>query len=143
MEKIQEYALVKEVNESTILVTLSRKSACDKCGICGFHEQKDLDITLPNTINAVPGDWVMLEIEQKTLLLGAVIVYGIPFICALVGLLFGFFCLNDIWGLIFCLIGMFLGYIIISGIDKKFAIQKKISIQATEIIQKAGEKDVK
>ncbi len=72
-------------------VAIVRKSACandcSKCGGCSAHATKELLVQAKNTLNARPGDVVLLETSDRQILAGAFILYLMPVAAFLLGYL--------------------------------------------------------
>lgn len=122
---IEEQATVIAVQEDTVTVKSTVKSACSGCqqvDTCGSGQvakaipQKSLTLTLSNTLEVQVGDKVMIGILEKPLLQTAWQVYLLP----LFGLfLFAFFgqLLTDNWSLnheflviVFAIFGGYFGF---------------------------------
>lgn len=73
------------------VVRLKRSSACRHCGACGLGAgSDDMLLTLPNTLNAKPGDLVELSLGSGQLLKASAITYLIPLIALIVGVIVGY-----------------------------------------------------
>lgn len=84
--------LVTETTGKFVKVHIVRKEACGECRACfrGMME-KDMDIEAQNLCEAEVGDWVELELQDNAFMHAVLIMYGIPLIGFLAGLLFGNF----------------------------------------------------
>ena len=91
---IEELATVIKTEGDVMAVEIQRQSTCGSCSVksgCGtnlvaslFGKRRAL-LSLPNTIDARPGDRVVLGISEKDLVTGSIRLYLFP----LAGLLFG------------------------------------------------------
>jgi len=91
---IEELATVIKTEGDVMAVEIQRQSTCGSCSVksgCGtnlvaslFGKRRAL-LSLPNTIDARPGDRVVLGISEKDLVTGSIRLYLYP----LAGLLFG------------------------------------------------------
>lgn len=74
------------------LVRTRRHSSCSKCGACGLSgELPDLEIETVNLIDAQPGDIVIVSMESRNVLVAALLVYIVPLLVFIGGLLVGRF----------------------------------------------------
>ena len=92
---MEELAQVIENRGDNVLVRVVRNSACSKCdkdcGMAGTsHETDEIDVEINNTMGAEKGNYVKLEMGEKTLVLASLIVYLFP-ILSLIG---GYFLSN-------------------------------------------------
>ena len=120
---------VVKTEKNYAFVRIDRKTACDKCGMCGMTKaDKHIDIRAENPENAAIGDVVTVELGDSSALLSSLIVYLVPLFFAAIGLLLGQF-LKIGEGLSFALFMVFLvgGYAIVSLIDKAIRNKKKSS----------------
>ena len=129
---MEQVGFVKKVNGEKVEVAVKRISACgDNCKSCGGACNKPAHIVnLPNTVNAKVGDYVEIKGKTKNILKYAMIVYMIPFIMLLIGIVISMEVLKKLqianYEMISFLIGLiFLGgsYFIVKKIDK--IIEKK------------------
>ena len=120
---IEELATVIKTEGEVMAVEIQRQSTCGSCSVksgCGtnlvaslFGKRRAL-LSLPNTIDARPGDRVVLGIREKDLVTGSIRLYLYP----LAGLLFGamtghllagselFTILSGLTGMILVLLGL-------------------------------------
>ena len=120
---IEELATVIKTEGDVMAVEIQRQSTCGSCSVksgCGtnlvaslFGKRRAL-LSLPNTIDARPGDRVVLGISEKDLVTGSIRLYLYP----LAGLLFGamaghllagselFTILSGLTGMILVLLGL-------------------------------------
>lgn len=118
-------------------VRLLRSSACGNCGMCGMtEEQKHIDIDLPNSLKAVEGDTVKIEINEKASFKATLIVYLIPLAVAIVGMLVGYLCGLVDWILaIIFIVGLSGGFTAVRLIDKKYSKKLDLIPKMIEIIK--------
>lgn len=82
---------VIEIKENLVVVRLERQDACAKCKACvAGLESKDMFIEAENLCEASVGDWVNISLEQSNFLKAVFIVYTIPLIALILGLLIGY-----------------------------------------------------
>ena len=87
---MKELARVIEDRGDSVLVRVIRNSACSKCDKdCGMgantHDTDEIDVEINNTMGAEEGNFVRLELGEKTLVLASLIVYLFPIISLIVG----------------------------------------------------------
>ena len=90
----KEKGRVVEIKGNLAVVTLTRREACAKCRACsaGFTSQ-EMRIEADNLCEAKVGDWVELSLAENGFLGAVKIMYGIPMIGLMAGLLLGYFVL--------------------------------------------------
>jgi sigma-E factor negative regulatory protein RseC len=83
-----EVGYVEETQGDIAKVRMTRTSMCASCKKCGLFAaggSGDLLIEARNDSNAVPGDWVRVEMDSSNVLKAAFIVYIVPLLFAAVG----------------------------------------------------------
>ncbi len=95
---IEEHARVVAVQGDTALLQTQRQSSCGSCEVksgcgtsvlAGIVGQKITQLKVRNTLNARPGDEVVLGMEEHALVTGSLLVYGVPLLMLLLGALMG------------------------------------------------------
>jgi len=75
------------------LVLLKRHMACEGCGRCGGilggPDIKDEEVEVANPIGAIEGEMVQVEIDDQKVLLLSFVIYFVPVLALLIGLIFG------------------------------------------------------
>ncbi|MDD4290773.1 MAG: SoxR reducing system RseC family protein [Clostridia bacterium] len=105
------------------VVRFDRRSACDKCGMCGGSAtDKHIDVRLKNDCDVKTGDGVVVEIKSQTVLLSAVIAYLIPLAVAIGAMLVCYFAGAEEW-LTFTvfMLALLVGYLIVHWVAKRFS----------------------
>ncbi len=94
-----EVGQVVEIKNNLAVVRLTRTEACAKCRACiaGMSE-KDMFIEAENECKAAVDDWVELILKDNGFYSAVLIMYGIPCIALIVGLLLGYFVLGGLIG---------------------------------------------
>lgn len=84
-----ETGTVTAVNKKNIAtVRFERKDACSKCRMCAAkRNEMYVKCNVRNTLNAKVGDTVSVEMSNRAVLTAAFVVYVIPLILMLIGLL--------------------------------------------------------
>ena len=84
--------LVHTVNNDLVIATIHRKEACGECRACLSGMTKtEMDIEAKNLCDAEVGDWVELELQDNAFFYAVVIMYGLPFIGFIIGVVAGYF----------------------------------------------------
>lgn len=134
-----EVGQVIEVKKGKAIVRFSRKTSCDKCGMCAFKkDDMFVKCTLLNSLGAKVGDEVKVHMGKGYVLTAAVIVYLIPLVLAGVALL-STFMLKEYIQFIAVVVSLIIGFVISALLDK-FVIAKKKGFRPTmvEIINNNG-----
>ncbi|NQT07002.1 MAG: SoxR reducing system RseC family protein [Candidatus Omnitrophica bacterium] len=84
-----EEGVISDIKDGKIIVNMKRRPACGSCGACGMAENKTMEIVFENTIGAVKGDRVHIELDDSAILKGAFFFYVIPLIGLMAGIMFG------------------------------------------------------
>lgn len=135
---------VTAVNGENASVFLMKHSACGDCGACQMGEE-NMNITIDalNTAGAEVGDKVIVDMETQDVLTAAFIVYGIPLIMLIIGVVSGNFLFGTLMGMeknvelfsfIIGLVLMAVCFLIIKSKDDKFKKSKKYLSKIIEII---------
>lgn len=84
---MKEIGLVVDIEDFNALVKIDRKTACENCKGCGLSstDGKSMIVHALNQANALKGDTVELDMETPNVLTAAFLIYTIP----LIGLMFG------------------------------------------------------
>lgn len=84
--------LVTETKGNLAIVHIRRREACGECRAClsGMTE-KDMDIEAKNLCDAEVGDWVELELQENAFFNAVMVMYGLPLVGFIAGVLLGYF----------------------------------------------------
>lgn len=90
---MNEYGKVVNVNDNKATIKIKRNSACGDCKACelGVSNLSELDIEVENTMGAELGDNVRIEMQTPDLLKAAFVVYTIPLMALLAGVVGTYF----------------------------------------------------
>lgn len=81
-----QYGIVRKLNKNTVDVEIHRSSACgESCASCGLCPGTETITAAENTLNAVVGDRVIIDMSDKKVLGAAFLVYIIPIIMLIIG----------------------------------------------------------
>ena len=83
---------VIELKNNLAVVRMRRTEACAKCRAClaGMTE-KDMIVEAENMCDAQVDDWVEIEIQTNGFLYAVLVMYGLPFVAFIVGVLGAYF----------------------------------------------------
>ncbi|MEE8359747.1 MAG: SoxR reducing system RseC family protein [Candidatus Omnitrophota bacterium] len=84
-----EKGTVLEKKESKIIVKIERHSACGGCKACETNEKREMTLEIQDTLDAQKGDIVEIELDDFAILRGAVLIYGVPLLGLMTGVLAG------------------------------------------------------
>ncbi len=91
---MERYGRVLEAKGDKALVLMKRHTACENCGRCGGilggPDVKDSQVEVKNLVGAEQGQLVRVEIEDRTVLLMSFVVYMVPALALVIGLLLGY-----------------------------------------------------
>ncbi|MBT3177540.1 MAG: SoxR reducing system RseC family protein [Desulfobacula sp.] len=90
---ITENGVVTNATKAVAWVKTTRSGACESCsskGSCGTgNSQKEMIVSVKNTLNVGKGDNVIIGLETKPILFLTFLLYVFPVICLLIGALIG------------------------------------------------------
>jgi len=86
---VEQCGVIVGLDDGNAIVSVKRDTACGKCKVCPSGSQEDVLIKIPNDINGKPGDIVGIDMEPLKLLQAATIVYLIPLVGLILGVLTG------------------------------------------------------
>lgn len=84
--------LVHEIKGDLAYVTIHRKEACGECRACFSGMMKtEMEIQAKNLCDAEVGDWVELELQDNAFFNAVLIMYGLPFVFFILGVVVGYY----------------------------------------------------
>lgn len=109
-----EIGKVIKINGDKVTVELERKEACAKCRACSVGMKSEtMVIECFNACEATLNEKVEIMLEEKNFIQAVLIMYGIPFVCFVFGLLTGYY-VSDFIGLgAKEIIGFFTGIVLV------------------------------
>ncbi|WP_430886304.1 SoxR reducing system RseC family protein [Fusibacter sp. JL216-2] len=142
--------VVTEVKGERAVVQLLRHTACGECGACQLgDDSKQIRIECANEVGAQVGEFVEIDLESPNVLGAAFIMYMIPLVALLVGVLGGTLIfgaltsasiMNPEWIKYKELVGSALGvalmtltYFVIKGKEDKFSDSQKYLSRITKV----------
>ncbi|MEG2002179.1 MAG: SoxR reducing system RseC family protein [Clostridia bacterium] len=123
-------------------VRLIRKSSCENCNQCGLKKKDThIDIVVENELDAEIGDQAVIEMTSGNVFKSAFIVYAVPLILSLLGLLVSSLLkLSELLQIIFIFGGLLIGGLVVYLADKRLKKQK-FSPRIVEVIKKQETKE--
>ena len=118
--------LVTAVKDGNVQIHFLRGSACAHCGACLTVGESEMEITLPNTLNAKEGDRVAVDLSPKRVVQASLLAYAMPLGLLIGGVLIGSR-IADWAGLAMGVGACGIGYLVLRIVDRKSA--KKHSFQ--------------
>ena len=139
--------MVREIGEvvaagKTATVKIDRKKECDGCKMCSRRRGDNyVKMRADNVLGAKVGDKVEVRVEKTFTLQASALVYLVPLAFAAIGLLVGFFTLNEKYAFGLCLMMLVVGYIIVVAADRLLRKKKGFTPVITAIITPKKESD--
>lgn len=126
------YGVVKEVHKDSAVVIMERQDMCGDCHACEMISgKKQCTLTCHNHVECEVGDRVEVTLTNDHFLKATYIVYGVPLIGFIMGILIGYglaqvlaFGGEDIWASIGAIVGTLIGVGYIKWRDKKKAYNR-------------------
>ncbi|WP_138159067.1 SoxR reducing system RseC family protein [Peptoniphilus catoniae] len=134
---MESLGIVTKVKGDTIEVASIREASCGtSCESCAAKcaESKVHTQTLYNSINAEVGDKVLIETNSKNFLRFILLIYGLPLVFFIVGVVSSNFFLKEktenyqLISFIFGIASMVISYLIIKKIDSNYKDVKEIIV---------------
>ena len=92
-----EFGNVIKKDKNKIVVALERTEACSKCKACSAGlDAKTMEIECLNVCNADMGDVVEISLEADSFFKAVAIMYGIPFVAFMGGLIGSYFIFENV-----------------------------------------------
>lgn len=132
---MKEIGLVVDIEDFNALVKIDRKTACENCKGCGMSsaDGKSMIVHALNQANALKGDTVELDMETPNVLTAAFLIYTIPLIGLMFGILASYGVMNligrqsEALSLLFGIIFMGLAFLIIKKNESKIKKSQKFN----------------
>jgi sigma-E factor negative regulatory protein RseC len=134
--------VIESINGEKAMVGLTRHTACGECGACQMgKENLNRRVEALNPLGAKVGDRVTMEMEDQKVLKAAFIVYIIPLIVLIVGMILTnlalvYFHISDmveLYGFLVGLVGMGISFLIIKKREDKLTAQGEMMISIVKI----------
>ena len=119
---------VTAIMDDNVQVQFKRTSACDKCRACSIDQGGNVSIILKNDLGAKVGDIVEVEILGKAVTLSYLIVFGIPLVMALLGVILASAArFSELYSIITVAGSLVFGFLVVFVIDKIIAKNQKFA----------------
>ena len=134
---MREIGLVTKLKGEFASVRIGRHSACGSCGKCGMSQnQKHVDFFVKNSLDAKPGDSVVLDIKETNTLKLSLVAYIIPLVLGLLFFVVGLVLKLPDWANLLMFVGgCAVAYVIVAIIDKSKKHQWVQSPEMVEIVK--------
>lgn len=141
---MKQCGIVTEVSGEYAKVVMQRHTSCSSCNACKMgHEDHKVEIRGLNNAKAQVGQWVSVDMENHDVLMAAFIVYVIPLIALIAGIMISSAVLNAVGiveyqDLISAAIGfaaMAIIFLVIRTKEKNFSISKRYLPVITDIVE--------
>ena len=126
--------LVTAVSDGTAQIHFLRGSACAHCGACLTVGESEMEVTLPNTLNAKQGDRVVVDLSPKRVIQASLLAYAVPLLLLIGGVLIGSR-IADWAGLALGVFACGIGYLILRIVEKKSAKKRSFQPRMTRVLE--------
>ena len=124
---------VTELNGNKAKVVFTRSKACGDCHACVSFGSNQAETELTNTLGAKVGDRVSIELHSGSVFTASLIMYGIPLVALLAGVLIGSF-ISDLFTAVFGIGAAVIAFLIIRLFEPKFKKMGKFDPRMIEIV---------
>ncbi len=124
---------VTELNGNKAKVVFTRSKACGDCHACVSFGSDQAETELANTLGAKVGDRVSIELHSGSVFTASLIMYGIPLVALLAGVLIGSF-ISDLFTAVFGIGAAVIAFLIIRLFEPKFTKMGKFDPRMIEIV---------
>ncbi len=139
---MKQCGVVKEVNGEYATVVMQRHTSCSGCNACKMgHENTKVEIRGLNNAKGEVGQWVSVDMENHDVLMAAFIVYVIPLIALIAGIVISNLTLATVAGeyldLVSAAVGfsaMAITFMVIRAKEKNFSLSKRYLPVITDVI---------
>ena len=124
---------VTELNGNKAKVVFTRSKACGDCHACVSFGSDQAETELANMLGAKVGDRVSIELHSGSVFTASLIMYGIPLVALLAGVLIGSF-ISDLFTAVFGIGAAVIAFLIIRLFEPKFKKMGKFDPRMIEIV---------
>ncbi len=126
--------IVTSVKGGTAQIHFLRGSACAHCGACLTVGETEMEVTLPNTLGAMEGDRVVVDLSPKRVVQASLLAYAVPLLLLIAGVLVGSR-YADWAGLALGVIACGIGYLILRIVEKKSKKNNSFQPRMTRVLE--------
>ncbi len=127
---------VTEINGGMAKCAFKRSKACGDCHACVSFGTDEAETELENTLGAKVGDRVSIELHQGSVFKAGFILYGVPLIALLAGVLVGSF-ISDLFTALFGIGFAAIALVVIRLLEPKFRKMGEFAPRMIEIVAEA------
>ena len=142
---MKEVALVLKTAGKIAVVQIEKSPACSACKVCAFAGGKSrVKVRALNTAGAAAGDRVVVEAEKDNRTLASFLVYILPVLLGVVGVIVGAQCFEqELYAALLCLAGLAVGFLAVWAADKLLSRRRGFGIEVVEVLdtQKTDQKE--
>ncbi len=125
--------VVIDVKDGQATIRFPRSKMCEHCGACISIGESELEMRVPNVLDAKVGDRVTVSLAPRRVVQASFLAYAIPLCLLLVGVFLGSR-VSDGAALVFGLVGCGCGYGILRLLEKRRNLKATFLPQMTEIL---------
>jgi len=132
-----ETGTVIKLKKDLAVVRIERKSACDSCKMCAIRPNSPhIDVNVKNEVSAKVNDIVEIYLTDGAVIKSSLIVYVIPLVFALIGLIIGLMFKNQVAQLLMFVGFLVLGFVCVYLIDRAIRRKEKYKQKILKILNK-------
>lgn len=124
---------VIEVNDGTAKVAFKRSKSCGDCRACVSFGTDEAVVDIDNTLDAVVGDRVEIALHSPAMVKASLIMYGIPSVALIAGVLFGSK-INDLAGALIGIAAAGLSLLVVHLFEPRFRSKGEFNPKMLSII---------
>lgn len=132
-EDVRQKGIVIETKGKKATVRFKKTDACGHCNACFRFGSNEADIEMDNALGAKKGDEVYIDMHANTVLKASAIVYGIPIIALLIGVVIGAQ-FGDIYAAAIGVALCALSFLLLKGLEPKFAKMNEFKPRMTAFV---------
>lgn len=145
---MKQCGLVVQTLDSTAKVRMQRHSSCAGCNACKMGAKDNpIELEALNPKKAIQGQMVEVEMEHEHVLLAAFLMYVVPLIFLVVGVIVGHFGLKamgvvayaDLFTAIIAFAFTAVSYILLNRSERKQSFREKMLPIITDVIEEPAE----
>lgn len=125
---------IVEAHGDTVLVRFKRTKACGECKMCASFGSDEAIVEVENRLNARVGDKVELALHSVSMLKASLIIYGIPLLALLCGVLIGIQ-FSDLLGAALGVAAAILSLLIIHFFEPQFKRRREFQPRMIRILE--------
>lgn len=125
--------VVVRLDNGQATVRFERGKMCAHCGACVSVGEKELELTVENTLGAAIGERVTVSLAPKRIVQASLLAYAIPLALLVAGVWLGSL-RSDVAALVCGLIGCAAGYLVLRLMESRGGIRGKFQPRMTEIL---------